>query len=184
MGNHHAKQPQSLHDVETTIDVCFVDLMTNVTKFTVDCMSVLSWESSQKNLQTCKKLIIETHKLFKLGTSSDTITSSHIPTIITFVNAISLTSNSESHREASLKLLRQLTDLINVYQHMKAESDNRLTRLEVENQQLREQIAILNHQMIANAVAVPPQYVERPSAPPPEKENGANAIGTSLVIEL
>lgn len=180
MGNHHAKQPQSLHDVESQIDICFVDLMTNVTKFSIDCMSIIGWESSQKNLSTCKKLVLETHNLFKVGGCMDTVTSNYIPTIITFINAINLTHSSEGYREISIKLLRMLTDLINSYAHMKSAADDRLNRLETENKQLREQVAQLNRQIMAEAVATPPQYVERPSAPPIEKDNCT--FGT--VIEL
>jgi hypothetical protein len=77
----------------------------------------------------------------------------------------------------------RLTDLINVYQHMKSDADTKLKMLEVENQQLREQIANLNQQIIASAVAVPPQHVERPSAPPMDPmEKNNTSFGT--VIEL
>jgi len=77
----------------------------------------------------------------------------------------------------------RLTDLINVYQHMKSDADNKLKRLEVENQQLRDQIANLNQQIIANAAVMPPHHIEQPSAPPMDPmEKNNTSFGT--VIEL
>ena len=173
MGNHQSK---SLHEIESEIDGCFVDLMNNVTQMSIDPSMVFSYDNSFKNHNECKKLIYKIHKMFKSKKDIDNITSVYIPKIIAYLNAIHVTYNSLPYYSTSIKLLKHLTDLLNTYIHMRSNDDDKLKSLEDENRRLREENARLNQNVIANIASIPPQqFVQKPTAPPIEKTN-CNAI--------